>query len=335
MTEKAPTPSPASQQRKSGGFWPLVLGGVVAGAIGFVISEANLLQLRSESDNLAVMVEEQQAAIEALQNAPVQTAPAEPVDLSGIESTLADLRASIDGIDRSIEGLDGRISALELRPTGGGAGEPDADYSAALAALQSSINAQKAEIDAQRTEIEGLIANARSVEAATADAARAAAGQNALARITAALASGASYDDEVAALREAGVENLPDALTAPAETGVTTLANLQARFPEVARDALAAARAADGQEAEDGFGGFLRRQLGARSVTPREGNDPDAVLSRAEASVRDGRIAEALAEAENLPEAARAAMKDWLTDARALADARSAAQELSQRLTAN
>ena len=83
------------------------------------------------------------------------------------------------------------------------------------------------------------------------------------------------------------------------------------------------------------MGGFLRRQLGARSVIPREGSDPDAVLSRAEAAVRDGRVADALREIDALPQGAKDAMQSWSADAKVRADAEAAVQDLSQRLTAN
>jgi hypothetical protein len=84
-----------------------------------------------------------------------------------------------------------------------------------------------------------------------------------------------------------------------------------------------------------GVGGFLKRQLGARSVAPRDGSDPDAVLSRAEAAVRDGRVGAALTELETLPPEVQSAMEDWLAQARTRADAEQAVQDLSERLTAN
>ncbi len=70
-------------------------------------------------------------------------------------------------------------------------------------------------------------------------------------------------------------------------------------------------------------------------MAPREGDDPDAVLSRAEAAVRDGRVADALTEIETLPAPVQDAMADWLASARARAATEAAVQDLSQRLTAN
>jgi hypothetical protein len=70
----------------------------------------------------------------------------------------------------------------------------------------------------------------------------------------------------------------------------------------------------------------------ARSVIPREGDDPDAVLSRAEAAVKGGDIDVALTELEALPEVAQEAMADWTAKARLRAEALGAAFGLAQDL---
>jgi hypothetical protein len=61
----------------------------------------------------------------------------------------------------------------------------------------------------------------------------------------------------------------------------------------------------------DGLLAFLRVQTGARSLQPREGTDPDAVLSRAEAAVKGGDVAASLTELAGLPAQGQAAMADW------------------------
>ena len=80
------------------------------------------------------------------------------------------------------------------------------------------------------------------------------------------------------------------------------------------------------------IGDFFRSQLGMRSLVPREGDSPDAILSRAEAALRDARLGAALAELENLPEGARAALDDWIARATQRQEALSAADALSDRL---
>ncbi|WP_408635231.1 COG4223 family protein, partial [Paracoccus binzhouensis] len=61
----------------------------------------------------------------------------------------------------------------------------------------------------------------------------------------------------------------------------------------------------------DSIGTFLRVQTGARSVEPRQGDDPDAILSRADAAVKAGDIKGALAEIGSLPQPGQDAMADW------------------------
>ena len=123
---------------------------------------------------------------------------------------------------------------------------------------------------------------------------------------------------------------VPVALSSVAEEGVPTLRDLQDGFSDAARAALRSARDEGLEDQAGGVGGFLRSTFNARSVAPREGTDPDAVLSRAGAAVDDGRIADALAEVETLPEVVRGAMSDWLSDAQTRADAQSALDALAQ-----
>ena len=118
-----------------------------------------------------------------------------------------------------------------------------------------------------------------------------------------------------------------------ADTGAPTLASLQDTFPDAARAALAAARR-EGVSGEEGgrFTEFLRSQFDVRSVSARDGDDADAVLSRAQLAVSEGRIGDALAEVATLPEVARAMMTDWTAAAEARVAAVDAIDTLSQSL---
>lgn len=311
-------------------FWPLVLGGVAAGVIGFAVSQVNLFGLQGDTDDLRATLARQQAAIEALEaSEPVAAPQVDPSLLNKVETDLAALAGDVSGLAQTVEQLGNRIATIEARPVVDGA-DPDAAaaYAAELADLKSSV-------EAQRSEMESLLSNAKSVEEATADAARVAAGQSALARISAAISNGSSFAGEIDALMAAGIADVPDVLTASAINGIATLANLQARFPDVARAVLADARAAGSDGSESGLGGFLRRQLGARSVTPREGSDPDAILSRADAAVRNGRLDNALQEMNALPQDTLEAARIWMSDAGSHVAAQTAVQSLSRRLATN
>lgn len=310
----------AAEPEKSGSvFWPLLFGGGLAAVLGFLASEMNLLGTRGDTSALHASLSRQQAQIAELKSAQTTAPVVEFPSLDGLTDEFAMLT-------QAVSALEARLAVVEKRPVTGGSST--AAYEDELAALQASI-------EKQRSEIEGLLDNALSVEEATAEAARKATLQSALTRITSAVNGGKPFASALADLSANGQSDLPAALTGTAETGVVTLINLQTRFPVAARAALATARANGTDDTSAGVGAFLRRQLGARSVEPREGTDPDAVLSRAEAAVRDGRLTDALAEIDTLPEIAQSAMDDWLTDARARQAAEAAVEDLSQRLTAN
>ncbi|WP_156874964.1 COG4223 family protein [Sulfitobacter alexandrii] len=315
---KSPEPvsSPPPATRRTGSiFWPFLLGGAVAAALGFAAAEANFMNLRTETGDMQARLDSQAQDIAALQEA----APPEP-DLSGVEQQLAQL-------SETVQSFETRIAALEDRPAAAsGDGSESAD----------DLEEMRAALERQQSEIERLLANAQSIEDATAAAARAAAIQAGVSKMTAAISTGSAYEGVVSDLRDAGVSDLPEPLVEGAAEGVATLSSLQNRFPDAARDALAAARAS-GQSGEENGGvtAFLRRQLGARSVQPREGSDPDAILSRAEAALRDGRVSDALGEIDSLPDEAQSAMSDWIADARARAGAEAGVEDLSQSLTAN
>ena len=80
---------------------------------------------------------------------------------------------------------------------------------------------------------------------------------------------------------------------------------------------------------------FLQSQVGGRSLEPREGDDPDAILSRAEADVQAGDISAALRELDNLPSAAQAVMAPWVEDANARLSATDAMAEFAAVLDAS
>jgi hypothetical protein len=315
-TEKtAPASKPAPEKQSV--FLPMVLGGIVAGVLGFMAAQYDVFET-ADTDMIAGLQSDltrQQDRIETLE----QAEPAAPVvDFGPIEDQLAALEA--------------RVRSLEERPAIT-AGEGMSDDAAA--AYGAELEALKEAAETQRAEIEALISNARSVEEATADAARSANGQAAIAKIVSAIDAGQPFEDAVTTLQTLDLGELDPTLTGVADTGVATLSSLQADFPNQARSALAAARSAGGEEGQQGIGGFLTRSLGVRSVEPREGDDPDAVLSRAEAAVRSGDLADALKELDTLPEEAQAVLADWREAARARVSARTAADALAQRLTAD
>ena len=307
----APTPEP----EKTSVFLPLVLGGIIAGGLGFMASEYDVFG-NADADittKLRGDLNAQQERIAALEQVEAPT-----VDLSPIEDQLSEIET--------------RIAALEERPA---VVVPEGVDGDAVAAYAAELSALKEAAAAQRSEIEALIANAKSVEEATADAARTANGQAAIAKIVSALDAGQPFADAVATLQGLDLRDIDPALIDPSAGGVATLSTLQSDFPDQARAALAAARTAGTEEGQQDIGGFLIRSLGVRSVAPREGDDPDAVLSRAEAAIKSGDLATTLTELDTLPEDAQAVIADWRAAADVRVAARAAADALAQRLTAD
>ena len=307
-----PRPGPVAPPRR-GGFVGPVLGGVLAAAAGFGLAQyvpggwplASTAALEQQLGEQAAELARLSGRLASVEGQPVP-------DLSPLMDTLA--------------ALNGRVADLETGPaeaaeTSGALAEAVAKLQADLAALQAAgpipadVQALTAEAEAKLQEAEAQAAQMKAEAEALAQAAR---GRAALGRLQTAIDSGEPF---AALLPELGL-TLPDSLLAYAETGVPGVTALQQGFPEAARAALEAAlRSNMGDTWTERATSFLLSQTGARSLTPREGNDPDAILSRAEAAVMAGDLDSALTELDALPEVARTAMAEW----RALAEQRQAA----------
>ena len=110
---------------------------------------------------------------------------------------------------------------------------------------------------------------------------------------------------------------IPAGLEAAAPTGVATLAELRDSYPDAAHSAIRAGiLASSGDGLVSRSRAFFTAQVASRSLTPKQGMDPDAVLSRMEDHLRNDDLAGALAEGQGLPSEAAAAMSGWLDAAR-------------------
>ena len=252
------------------------------------------------------------------------------VDLDPIDQQIKMLAATVSDqstqiialVDRDytpqIDALAARIAKIENapRPT--------------KAADGADVAILRSELADQRQVIEALQAVAQNIATKNEGAAANMLAKSAVLRVLAAVEGGGSFAPALADLAATGAA-IPNQLRA-AQNGVPTLAALQNTFPDAARAALNAVR---GQEGGTGITAFLKRQLGARSVAPREGADTDAVLSRAENALRNGQIDTALSELDGLPEAAKMALGDWLPRAELRQKTQAAAQELAASIAAN
>ena len=344
-----PASLPAPRRGGAGVFAGTILGGLVAAGIGAGavlyllpggLSEpaatpreiALLGAVKTQGDDLAAMRKELadlRAGLDrALASAAGTTDAAARADaldgrLSATEAALADLGRRIDAAAQ-------RIAALEERPAGTAAPGAAADAAGGAASLIApGLDEMRRLVETQKAaaaEAEARLASAaREAEArvkaaeeraaalkAEAEAtARTASARAAVSHLRAALQNGAPISTALEELAAAGVA-VPQALL-DQSGGVPSMTALTEAFPDAARAALTLSLR---ETAGDGTLGrvwaFLRAESGARSLSPRAGNDPDAVLSRAEAALRAGDLPAAVAEIGGLPEAGRTRMAEWV-----------------------
>lgn len=332
----APPPAPPRQSGGAGAFFGLVLGGVLAAGAGFGLARFMPDLVPMGSDNaLSATVAAQAEEIAALR-AELAALPAPDPQIDARLSALEAAPSDSTALDDRLAALEAEIADLRARPnTGGSAASPE--MLAELAALKEQVaslgtgGTVPADVIAAAEAAEARLKAAEASATAMAEQAEAAAAAArrgaALDRITAALDSGAPY---ASALPELGGADLPPVLVDNAAVGLPTVADLADSFPEAARSALEAAlRANMGESWTDRVSSFLRSQTGLRSLTPREGNDPDAVLSRAEAALAQGRVADAITELAAMPEAGKPALADWLALAQTRVDAEAAVAALA------
>ncbi|HQU69805.1 MAG TPA: hypothetical protein PLI43_16615 [Albidovulum sp.] len=356
-----PPPREIVRVEKRGGFGPLLLGGLVAGGLGF--ASAGYLVPRyfpqlvtgdtggigADLAGQAEKIVGLQAELDSLKGtvaAPATAAIPDEVTagIAQLGDRLQSLEQAAAGTSDRIGKLEARMDAAESRPVTG-----DAASAGALDAIRREIEGYRTEIGNQMKAVEaakgdiGAAAEAAAAKVATVEAeaerlrneataaAEEAARTGSLSLILSALESGAAIDAPLADLKASGVE-VPAALTDQAQ-GVPTLASLRESFPEAARAALAATvRDASGTDAWGRITAFFRSQSGARSLAPRAGDDPDAILSRAEASLRAGDLALTLTELAGLPEAGRTVMAEWIARAERRQQAVTAAEALQQQV---
>jgi len=337
--EPAPDPVPPKVRRSS----PVgaILGGVIAAVIGFGVAQlvpagwplgdTSALDAKFAAQAAETVALKAQVA-KLAEPAAVATDEALTNRVTALEASLA-AQPSADSTELSdrLASLEQRLTAIESLPIDGTPAS-----GAALAQLQSDIAALKSggassdalqqatkAIDAKLAEAQASITAIKSEAEATA---KAAASRAAVQQIASALDSGASYASALTALPE----DLPAILMDNAATGVPTLQDLRQSFPDAARAALEASlRANMGDSWTSRVSAFLANQTGARSLTPHEGSDPDAVLSRAEAALNAGDLATVLTELAALPPEGQAAMADWQALCAKRQDAISAVQSLS------
>ena len=243
---------------------------------------------------------------------------------AGLQARIAALE-SAPVVEADTSALQARIDALEAKLA---ATPPNNDLRAELADIRTKLAqsdpapAIKAAIAAQMGAVEKT---AQDMVARVSDAANQAARLSAMTLLQAALDTGAPYASAAAQIA------LPEVLAANAETGIPSLTHLRDTFPDAARAGLDAALKSNmGATWSERITNFLRSQTGARALTPREGNDPDAVLSRVDAALTGADMQTVVIELAALPAAAQTAMQAWIDQAKLRADALAAFAKLTK-----
>ena len=325
-----PTPAEMPERTGGGGFFSLVLGGAIAAAIGYGVAVYlgdaawPFANQSSALDELSATVSDQAAEADAMRSE-IATLKEEIANAGdgGQEAALQEVEALIT----RLTDMDQRLTDLENRPV------PQAGVGGlAVAAYEEQLAGMRAMFEEELARIRATQADAEAAGQTAAERAEAAAMRAGLAQIQASVDSGAPYVDALGRLNNVGID-VPAGLADSAETGVPTLAGLQRDYPAAARAALNASIKAQSEAGQiDPLTGFLKMQLGTRSLEPREGDDPDAILSRAEAALRDGNLSRSLSELEALSEAGAEAMAGWVAKAQARNDAVTALAALSDQL---
>ncbi|MEI4485446.1 mitofilin family membrane protein [Frigidibacter sp. MR17.14] len=297
----------AAEEPRGSSFWPALMGGVIAAFLGaavvlWVFPEG----LRSPSGDPAALektVADQRGRITTLESEVAELRSAQPVP---------------EGTAALSDEILSRLSALEAGQ-GGGAGLDD---------LRAQVAALSQKLDGS-TDLAGAEERIRAAQADAEKLAREAQARAAFSHLQAALDSGAALDGPRADLEAAGVQ-VPATLAGQ----VPTLQALRDAFPAAAREGLSASLRATRAQGNygDRLKAYLQAATGARSLNPREGGDPDAVLSRAEAAVTAGNLPDAIAEIESLPAEGQQAMSDWTAQARIRIAAQEAAAGLATGL---
>ena len=276
-----------------------------------------------------------------------------------MQSSISDLETKLGALDSGLSDVNDRLSAVEKRPlteSSEAAKQAFAAYERDLENLRTQLNEQTKTNDALAKELEARAQSAKDEVAAAAQRAaelqkqaeeqakvaaaqaesrtRAAAVREAMASLDASIETGAPFAAALKILGQ-GVD-VPAPLTAAADTGVTSLPQLQDSFPELARQALdASIRETVDDDMANRAIAFLRAQTGVRSLTPHEGDDPDAVLSRAEAALDEGDLSTSLTELKKLPPSGQAVMADWIAKAQTRLEVTEAAKTLANTPLAN
>ena len=309
-------------ERKSSGVLPLVVAGFICAGLGFgaaILSQPSnpiwpmhpdVAQFRNETTGKITGIDTRLIALEGRLTDVDQRAIGDV-----FQSDLDELSAFYDQrfleIASQLENFDKRLAALEKSTIDSAI--PDE----LVAQYQDEVKRLQETLEAQRESLQQFMSETAETANEVTQRAKDTVARGILAQIRAAIDAGGPFDTAIKEFDEQVGQTLPNQLRSLAQEGVQTYQELREGFAEAARSALNAARdELNESEGFTGIGNYLRKQFQARSVTPKTGDDADAVLSRAEQALRENDLNGALNELDALPDAARDQMQPWIDQAR-------------------
>ncbi|MDE1149379.1 MAG: mitofilin family membrane protein [Azospirillaceae bacterium] len=280
----------------------------------------------------------------------VSAEPAPAADYVGTQTALAEVGRRLSAaaqrqqaLEQEVADLKAKLAAAPAAATGDGA--PAADP--ALAARLDQMTEQFTRLtDRQRALEQALAQSAQQREELSARLAaqNAAAGRGqallvATNQLQAALVAGRPYDVELSAVRslapdDDALRQILDRLAQTQGKGLAGPLALRDGFDRAADAAQRAARVPEGADWLEQLWGRLKALVTIRRKDGHmEGNEPDAVVSRAGAALDRGDLGTAVAEMSALagPPAATPEVQAWLRDAQARLAADDAMTRLSRR----
>jgi hypothetical protein len=243
-----------------------------------------------------------------------------------IDSALAaqqgESTTDLKDLQKEVEALKAKLGALAEAHLAG----DTSDLAPQLTTLDQRIAKLEAALPELSTAIDRSSASAKSGAAAIA-----------FANLRNAVAAGRPYAAELAALRSL----IPDpgdlgALPSHAETGIPTVPELSASLTKLAEASAAQPPAPAETSILDSMMASAKSAISIRRIgADTTGDEPAAVLARAEAALQQGDLAAAIKEIETLPAPSRDAFAGWLDDARARASANDTLSKLESTVLAS
>jgi len=243
-----------------------------------------------------------------------------------IDSALAAQQAAsttdLKDVQKEVEALKAKLGALAEAHLAG----DTSDLAPQLTTLDQRIAKLEAALPELSTAIDRSAASAKSGAAAIA-----------FANLRNAVAAGRPYAAELAALKSL----IPDpgdlgALPLHADTGIPTTAALAGTLTKLAETSPAPPPAPAETSILDSMVASAKSAISIRRIgADTTGDEPTAVLARAEAALSQGDLAASIKEVESLPAPARDALAGWLDDAKARASANDSLSKLESTVLAS